>query len=387
MSFLMRHIPDVIDAGLGLLLLLSAAVWLYHRSVVQSRAWLKRAVVAGWAFGSLVVFGGLAFRSSRIARQFPTEFVRWVGILSLVLVLSLLIACAVFVVVKLIPRPSRSHSPARRSFLTAARGAVFATPIAAAGYAVFVERSNIAGREVELPVAGLPKELHGLRIAQLSDIHLSPFLSEQDLARSVDLANEFRPHLAVVTGDLITSSNDPLDACLRQLGRLRADAGILGCHGNHEIYAGAEAYATHHGRLAGIEFLRSESKEMKFGGHAINFAGVDYQRMKDPYLVGAGHLVRPGMPNILLSHNPDVFPVAADLGFQATLSGHTHGGQITVEILNRNLSVARFYTPYVYGLYRRGGSSIYVTRGIGTVGLPARLGARPEVALIRLCAI
>jgi predicted MPP superfamily phosphohydrolase len=93
------------------------------------------------------------------------------------------------------------------------------------------------------------------------------------------------------------------------------------------------------------------------------------------------------MTNILLSHNPDVFPVAADLGFQATLSGHTHGGQITVEILNRNLSVARFYTPYVYGLYRRSRSTIYVTRGIGTVGLPARLGARPEVALIRLCAI
>jgi energy-converting hydrogenase Eha subunit A len=288
MRFLMRHIPDVIAAGLGLLVLLSVAVWLYKRSAVQSRAWLKRAVVAGWALGSLLVFGGLAFRSTRIANQFPTELVRWVGTASLVLVISLVIASAAIAVARLIPRPSRSHSPARRSFLTAARGAVFATPIAAAGYAVFVERSNINGREVELPVAGLPKELNGLRIAQLSDIHLSPFLSEQELARAVDMANEFRPHLAVVTGDLITSSTDPLDACLGQLGRLRSEAGTLGCHGNHEIYAGAEDYATRHGRKAGIEFLRSASRELKFGGQSINFAGVDGQRMKDASRVGEG---------------------------------------------------------------------------------------------------
>ena len=93
------------------------------------------------------------------------------------------------------------------------------------------------------------------------------------------------------------------------------------------------------------------------------------------------------MVNILLSHNPDVFPVAARQGYQLTIAGHTHGGQITVEILHQNLSIARFYTPYVYGLYREGDAAVYVTRGIGTVGVPARLGAPPEIALIRLCAI
>ena len=94
----------------------------------------------------------------------------------------------------------------------------------------------------------------------------------------------------------------------------------------------------------------------------------------------------PDATNILLSHNPDVFAVAARQGWDLTLAGHTHGGQVNVEILNQSLNAARFFTPYIYGLYRQGRSSIWVTRGIGTVGVPARLGAPPEVAFIRLCA-
>ena len=88
--------------------------------------------------------------------------------------------------------------------------------------------------------------------------------------------------------------------------------------------------------------------------------------------------------NLLLSHNPDVFPVAADLGYDLVVGGHTHGGQVTVEIVEQTLNVGRFFTPYVAGLYRKGASSLYVSRGIGTINLPMRLGARPEVALLRL---
>jgi len=113
---------------------------------------------------------------------------------------------------------------------------------------------------------------------------------------------------------------------------------------------------------------------------------VDYQRMQwqSHYLRGAEKMIVPGALNVLLSHNPDVFPTAARQGWDVTVSGHTHGGQVNVEILNQELNVARFYTPYVYGLYRTGGSSIYVTRGIGTIGMPARLGAPPEIAVLRL---
>ena len=76
--------------------------------------------------------------------------------------------------------------------------------------------------------------------------------------------------------------------------------------------------------------------------------------------------------------------MAAQQGWDLTLAGHTHGGQVNVEILHHSFNVARFYTPYVYGLYRSGRSSIYVTRGIGTIGMPVRLGAPPEIAVLRL---
>jgi predicted MPP superfamily phosphohydrolase len=102
------------------------------------------------------------------------------------------------------------------------------------------------------------------------------------------------------------------------------------------------------------------------------------------YLAGAERLLAPGAFNLLLSHNPDVFPVAAGQGFDLVLAGHTHGGQLAVELAGTSLNISRLYTPYVHGLYHRGRSWLYVSRGIGTVGVPMRLGAAPEVTLLRL---
>ena len=116
----------------------------------------------------------------------------------------------------------------------------------------------------------------------------------------------------------------------------------------------------------------------------LNVAGVDYQRSAKDYLPDAEKMVAPGAFNMLLSHNPDVFPVAARQGYDLTLAGHTHGGQVAVEILGQSINPARFFTPFVYGLFRRGAAAAYVTRGIGTIGVPVRVGAPPEIALLRL---
>jgi predicted MPP superfamily phosphohydrolase len=232
----------------------------------------------------------------------------------------------------------------------------------------------------------LPADLNGLRIVQVTDIHLSPFLSETEFARAIDMANETRANLALVTGDLISRRGDPLDACLKQLARLRAEAGVLGCLGNHEIYTHTQDYVTQEGSKIGIEFLRSTSKALRFGEATLNFAGVDYQRFNFNYLEGTEQLIVHGATNILLSHNPDVFPVAAAKGFDLTIAGHTHGGQVNFELLHQNWNVARYYTPYVRGLYRSGNSSVYVSSGLGTIGVPIRLGAPPEISVIHLCA-
>lgn len=277
-------------------------------------------------------------------------------------------------------------NPARRRALNAAGNLLIAAPFAAIGYGAFIERTDFRLREIEIALPGLPADLDGLRILQLSDIHLSAFLSEAELARVIDACRQLHPHLTVVTGDLISARGDPLEACIRQLARLRSDAGTFACMGNHEHVAGAETQAAEAGARAGIPFLRSQNRALRFGRSTLNLAGVDYQPTShaDRYLRGAERLVDPAAFNVLLSHNPDVFPVAARQGYNLMLAGHTHGGQVTLEIFDQTLNPARFFTPYVYGLYRSGAAATYVTRGIGTIGIPARIGAPPEISLIRL---
>ncbi len=316
----------------------------------------------------------------------PGILFSWMRGAALIWALASAPAWLVFRLLKRFRSSAENVDPTRRALLHAMTGAVAATPFALVGFGAVIERTNFQITEVDIPIPNLHPDLDGLRLVQLSDIHLSPFLSEREFARAVDAANDLRPHLMLVTGDLISSHSDPLDACLRQVARLRSDAGILGCLGNHEIYAGVEDYATVQGSRLGIPFLRGQARQLRFGNARLNIAGLDYQLMSwhDHYLEGAEDLIVPGTLNVLLQHNPDVFPTAARQGWDLTLAGHTHGGQVNVEILHHNLNVARFYTPYVRGLYRSGRSAIYVTRGIGTIGMPARLGAPPEISLLRL---
>ena len=277
-------------------------------------------------------------------------------------------------------------SPERRRDMQAITAAIVASPFAVTGYGALIERTRYVVKEIDFPVPDLHPDLEGLRIAQISDLHVSPFLSVREAGRVVDMTNELKPNLTLMTGDLITQMGDPLDGTIAEIGRLRADAGVLGCLGNHEIYARCEAYATSEAAKVGVNFLRQRAVPLRWGKGTLNIAGVDFQRFSNrhQYLRGAEHLILPGASNILLSHNPDVFPSAVLTGYDAVIGGHTHGGQVTVEIVNQTANFARFFTPYVAGLYRLGPNSCYVNAGIGTIGMPVRIGAPPEITVLRL---
>ncbi len=311
--------------------------------------------------------------------------------------------------------------PGRRYFFRAATAAAGAAPFLTAMYGFAAERLNYQIRRIEIPIPNLPAALDGMRIAQLSDIHLSGYMSRDDVRRAVDMANGLGADLAVVTGDLITGAGDPLADCVDEIRHLHAPLGVWGCNGNHEIYARAEDEAAYLYSQAGMKMLRHENAQITFKGAQFNLIGVDYQRERTPRgqrqqtLANVEPLVRRDMPNILLSHNPNTFNRAAELGIELSLAGHTHGGQIQVEILDHRLSPARFITDYIAGLYSRplfapapteratsvasasrnsppslfaGNSSpmahIYVNRGLGTVGAPVRLGVPPEISFIVL---
>jgi len=303
--------------------------------------------------------------------------------------------------------------PSRRYFFRTATIAAGAAPFLGVMYGYAAERLNYQVRRVEIPIIKLPPALDGMKIVQLSDIHLSGYMPRTQVRRAVDMANDLGADLAVVTGDFITGAGDPLADCIDEIRNLRAPLGVWGCNGNHEIYARAEDAAQHLFAQAGMKLLRQENSVLFFKGAAFNLMGVDYQRERTPgglkqqTLLGMEALVRHDMPNILLSHNPNSFNRAAELGIELSLAGHTHGGQVQVEILDHRLSPARFITDYVAGLYARplltpardardarheslkvdpsaAMAQIYVNRGLGTVGAPVRLGVPPEITLIVL---
>jgi uncharacterized protein len=298
----------------------------------------------------------------------------------------------------------------RRRFVQAATALAGAIPFGVGAYGFLIGRHDYRVHQVDLPVSGLPQELDGLRIAQLSDIHIGSYMSAAEVRRAVGLANELKPHLSVVTGDFVTGPNDPLESCISELARLQAPMGVWGCNGNHEIYAkaqerSAELFADH-----GMKLLRQENAEIGWRGAEFNLIGVDYQLARSFHgqrlimLARTGALVRRDIPNILLSHNPNSFPRAAELGIELMLTGHTHGGQVRVEILDHDFSPAHFMTPYVAGLYKRPlgcdsalgdqevssatsaapAALVYVNRGLGTIGAPVRLGVPPEISLLTL---
>ena len=344
----------------------------------------RRAVAAGWSASAGVLAAGFLLSFPAAYRVLPLKVVDWSRGAAIWWAFVSVLMAGVWALANAFEMRA-AHSASRRRFLASAKWTMLGAPLAVLGYGTFVQRFRMTVREQDIHIPGLPQDLDGVRIAQLTDIHLSPFLTVSELERAVELANEARPHLALVTGDLITSSGDPLDDCLRALGRLRAEAGVFGCMGNHEIYADTEDYTQIQGARLGMTFLRQQSRALRFGASELNLAGVDYQRFGKPYLRRAERLAAPGAFNVLMSHNPDVFPVAAAKGFPLTIAGHTHGGQVRVEILRADLNIARFFTPYVDGLYQKSGAAIFVSRGIGTIGLPARLGAPPEVAVLKLC--
>jgi uncharacterized protein len=308
--------------------------------------------------------------------------------------------------------PDVIANPSRRYFFKTATVAAGAVPFLSAVYGFADERLNYQFRRVEIPVANLPAGLSGMRIAQISDIHLSGYMPRLQVRRAVEMANELDADLAVVTGDFITSAGDSISDCIAEVRRLHAPLGVWGCNGNHEIYAGVEAEAQRLFARNGMTLLRQESAQLQFRGASFNLIGVDYQRERTAsgrrfqMLTEIEPLVRRDMPNILMSHNPNSFNRAAELGIELSLAGHTHGGQVRVEILDHSLSPARFITDYVAGLYHRPlfeparsrasghflsaamlqkpSSALYVNRGLGTVGAPVRLGVPPEITLITL---
>lgn len=227
----------------------------------------------------------------------------------------------------------------------------------------------------------LPRAFDGFRIVQLSDIHHSPFTSRAQIERAVATANSLQPDIIALTGDYVSKEREYAAPCAELMGRLRARHGVYAVLGNHDHWTDA-ALITDLFRAEAITVLVNQGMRFERDGAAIWLAGVDDTMvgLEDLPLALAG--AREDELKLLLAHNPIILRRAARAGVDLVLSGHTHGGQVTLR--SERGASGRPRRRLVKGLANRGETQIYVTRGLGTVVLPVRFGCPPEVSLLEL---
>lgn len=246
----------------------------------------------------------------------------------------------------------------------------------AGAYGVAYERHRIGVTEVTLPVSRLPAGFDGIRIGFVTDIHHSLLVPPEDVIRAVQLVNAAKPDLIVLGGDYVTSGDRAFVGPVSELLEpLRAPFGVFAILGNHDDDRAMPAALIRQR----IQVLRDARTGLEIRGDRLALAGVRFwtRRPEDVARV----LRRVEDPVLLLAHDPRRLDQAVALGVPAVLSGHTHGGQVVMPGVGA-LAGRRF--PVLAGLARKNDTSIFVSRGVGTVYVPVRINCPPEVAIVTL---
>jgi predicted MPP superfamily phosphohydrolase len=241
-------------------------------------------------------------------------------------------------------------------------------------------RSHLTLSEAEIPIAGLPAPFDGLRVLFVSDLHAGPFVSPRALRETLLRLLAVEPDLVLLGGDLTTTRVEEITSHRGAFEALHAPLGVFAVLGNHDHYAGEPAVLRHEVERTGIRVLHNRAVRLCRDGARLDLAGVDDLLLGEPDLGAA--LASADRPVILLSHNPDLFFAAARRGVSLTLAGHTHGGQVRLPGLPVLVRQSRYRLDQ--GRFRVGGSELVVSRGLGAVGVPWRLGCPPEGMLLVL---
>ena len=261
-------------------------------------------------------------------------------------------------------------------------GYVYALGLLISVWAIWIERRFVRIRRMDVTIAGLPPELEGYRVAQLSDLHVGSFDPKSRALEWVALSNALEPDLVAVTGDLVTSGHGFYRDVAEALGALRAKDGVFVSMGNHDQSNNDQL--TQLVMQNGPTVLRNSSRVIRRGAATLNVAGIDGRLSLPPEITRTIQGCAPHAPIVLLAHYPTSFGPAAAAGADLILTGHTHGGQLGVPFLSQRLNLARLTGQRSRGLVRSGKTTMYVNAGLGTTGPPMRLAVPPEIALITL---
>ncbi len=264
---------------------------------------------------------------------------------------------------------------------------VFATSLVALGLSVIAARRGPHVRTVTIRIEGLDPALDGLRIVQISDLHVGPTVREWYVRRVVEQTNALEADFVALTGDMVDGPVARLAPHVAPLADLMPRGRAYFVLGNHDCYAGAGPWIAHF-RALGMQVLLNEHATISHNGAPIVIGGVldpairlsDPTQSPRPDLASAPQAGR--ALRVLLAHNPRLAPLGAAAGFDLQLSGHTHAGQF----FPWTLAVHLVHAPHVAGLSRLGRMWVYVSAGTGTWGPPLRFGTEPELTLLRIVA-
>jgi predicted MPP superfamily phosphohydrolase len=264
----------------------------------------------------------------------------------------------------------------RRAVLRVLTAAGIGVITGGAAHGFLYERHRIGVTRATLPVSGLPRALDGLRVVMLTDLHLSPTVPREDLDVAVRLAMAERPDLIVLGGDYISFQDRRYaEPCAEVLAPLSAPHGIYAVLGNHDD----DTEMPRALERRGVEVLKDARTSATIRGERLDFIGIRFWTRATVDL--ARLLKGAGSTSILLAHDPRRLQQAAALNIPLMLSGHTHGGQIVLPGIG---AIAAKKFPVAEGSARRENTTVFVSRGIGTVYVPCRINCPPEVAVLTL---
>jgi predicted MPP superfamily phosphohydrolase len=319
----------------------------------------------------------------------PYSLVLLWGLFALPLIaLPSMIGWAFFKIFKVIARKSTPEAlsgttnVARRRVLGAV--AVSLPVVATFGTAAISipQRTRFRVRDITVPIKDLPTDLHGLRIAHLSDTHVGKFTHGRLLHEMAEVTNRLKADLVLMTGDLIDQSINDLPEALDMMARIDPRSGLYLIEGNHDLFQGPEKFAK--GVLdRGFNLLRDENKVITTKGHPVELLGICWHGRNNsiaPHVDVVSNRRNPEALPILLAHHPHAFDRAAELGIPLTLAGHTHGGQLMV---TPEIGPGPMLYKYWSGLYQKPGANLVVSNGAGN-WFPLRSAAPAEIVHIKL---